>query len=146
MAGVIITGHGKFAEGMAHSISMLIGKQDFIRNVNFEDGHSEDILKDNLLQAYASIENKNAVFILCDILGGSPFKNAVTAFFHNENVRILYGTNLGMAIEACMKCMILEDGCDIDALADAIAEAGRTNVGKFTYEAPVADEEPEDGI
>lgn len=146
MAGVIITGHGRFAEGMADSIRMLIGKQDFLKTVNFEDGHSEDILKDNLLKAYDAIENKNAVFILCDILGGSPFKNTVTAFFHHENVKILYGTNLGMAIEACMKCMILEDNSNIDYIADEIAEAGKTNVGKFTYQEPITHEEPEDGI
>jgi hypothetical protein len=42
--------------------------------------------------------------------------------------------------------MILEDNSNIDYIADEIAEAGKTNVGKFTYQEPISDEEPEDGI
>ena len=145
MAGIIITGHGHFASGMENSLGMLVGKQEFLKAVNFEDGHDETILKENLRNAYDLIENKDVVFVLCDILGGSPFKNSVECFFEKENVKIAYGVNLGMIIELTMKCMVMEDADDVEQIIDEVIQAGKASMDQFVF-LPKGDDSLEEGI
>lgn len=145
MTGIIITGHGTFATGISSALELLTGHQDFLAAVDFKQDHSEEQLQENLKAALEAFSGCEQILVLCDILGGSPFKNAVTLSFEDDRVRVLYGVNLGMAVELAMRCMMGQTA-DIDALADELTGIGRSQIGKYVFTAPADSEEPEEGI
>ncbi len=146
MTGIIITGHGSFASGISSALELLTGHQDFLIPIDFKGEHSEEQLKENLKAAFERFRDCEQILVLCDILGGSPFKNAVLLSFGDERIKVLYGINLGMAVELAMRCMTgqIPEG---DTLADELIEIGKTQIGKYRYE-PVetSEEEYEEGI
>ncbi|WP_313580131.1 PTS sugar transporter subunit IIA [Lacrimispora sp.] len=145
MIGIIISGHGTFATGISSAVELLTGHQDFIVPVDFREEHSEEQLKENLKAAFDRLQDCEQVLVLCDILGGSPFKNAVMLSIGDERIKVLYGTNLGMTVELAMRCMMGRIP-DADMLADEIIEIGKTQIGKYKYEPVEASEDFEEGI
>ena len=145
MIGIIITGHGTFATGISSALELLTGHQDFLAPIDFKDDQSEDQLKENLKAAFERFKDCEQILVLCDILGGSPFKNAVLLSFGDERIKVLYGTNLGMAVELAMRCMTGQVP-EADALADELIEIGKTQIGKYRYEPVNTSEESEEGI
>ncbi len=145
MIGIIISGHGTFATGISSAVELLTGHQDFIIPVDFREEHSEEQLKENLKAAFDRLKDCEQVLVLCDILGGSPFKNAVMLSIGDERIKVLYGTNLGMAVELAMRCMMGQIP-EADTLADEMIEIGKTQIGKYKYEPVEASEDFEEGI
>lgn len=145
MIGIIISGHGTFATGISSAVELLTGHQDFIVPVDFREEHSEEQLKENLKAAFDRLKDCEQVLVLCDILGGSPFKNAVMLSIGDERIKVLYGTNLGMAVELAMRCMMGQI-TEADTLADEMIEIGKTQIGKYKYEPVEASEDFEEGI
>ena len=130
MIGIIITGHGEFATGLTSATKLLTGSNDNIIAVNFKADESEADLQEHLTEALQNLEKCDQIFILCDILGGSPFKNAFTLFYNKENVRILYGANLGMAVELSIRTPIEKQSVDLDELSNELIEIGQQQIGK----------------
>lgn len=145
MIGIIITGHGTFATGISSAVELLTGHQDFIVPVDFREEHSEEQLKEHLKAAFDRLQDCEQILVLCDILGGSPFKNAVMLSIGEERIKVLYGTNLGMTVELAMRCMMGQIP-EADTLADEIIEIGKTQIGKYKYEPVEMSEDFEEGI
>ena len=145
MTGIIITGHGTFATGITSALELLTGHQDFLVPIDFNSDHSEEQLQENLKAAFDHFRDCEQILVLCDILGGSPFKNAVVLSFGDERIKVLYGTNLGMAVELTMRCMTGQVA-EADTLADELIEIGRTQIGRYQYVPAETSEEPEEGI
>jgi len=76
MIGVIITGHGYFADGLVSAMEVITGKQKKVKTVNFLAGDTSEILQANLIKAVSELECETIVF-LTDIAGGSPFNQSV---------------------------------------------------------------------
>ncbi|KUO77078.1 MAG: hypothetical protein APF77_23585 [Clostridia bacterium BRH_c25] len=130
MVGIIITGHGEFASGLTNALKLLTGDQDNIIGVNFKPQESESDLQVHLKEALQKLGKCEQIFILCDILGGSPFKNAFTLFYDKENIRILYGVNLGMAVELSIRAMSETGPTDMDAISEELIAIGQQQIGK----------------
>ena len=70
----------------------------------------------------------------------------MTLTLGNDKYRVIYGTNLGMAVELSMRCMMSgDDPVDMDALTQELVQIGQQQVGNYVFE-PVVQEEEEDGI
>ncbi|MFT4007572.1 MAG: PTS sugar transporter subunit IIA [Lacrimispora sp.] len=145
MIGIIITGHGSFGTGIVSAIELLTGHQDFLLPIDFKADHSEEQLKDNLKAAFERFRDCSQILVLCDILGGSPFKNAVLLSLGDDRIKVLYGTNLAMAVELAMRSM-LDQISDIDALSDELIEIGKAQIGKYKFEPVKTPEETDEGI
>lgn len=74
MFGVIITGHGTFAEGMESAVRLLAGENQAIRAVNFMPDQSEEDYREMLSACLESMKGFERILILCDILGARPSK------------------------------------------------------------------------
>ena len=78
MIGLVVTGHGHFADGIHTSAQMIAGENEYVRYINFEEGMTPEQLaqanavKDALL---AAIEAENAA-MKTDLKGEPP---------HDEN-------------------------------------------------------------
>lgn len=77
MIGLLVTGHGHFATGLGSSLKLIAGEQENVEFVNFEEGHSIEVLKNNLVNALEKLSACDGVLVLSDLPGGSPFKTAV---------------------------------------------------------------------
>ncbi len=144
MIGLVVTGHGQFAEGLHTSARMIAGENEHVKYVCFEDGMSIEALAEKLNAAYSELSDCDGIVVLSDLPGGSPFKTAVEcAFAHPEKkIEVLAGTNLPMIITGAT---MLSFETDPRALADELMFEGKDNIVRF--ELAVREEvEEEDGI
>ena len=135
MIGLVVTGHGHFADGIHTSAQMIAGENDYVRYINFEEGMTPEQLA----------EKFNAA--LSDLPGGSPFKTAVECKYARpeQKIEVIAGTNLPMIVTA-VTMLDMED--DPRSLADELIETGRDCIALFELEAATAESESEesDGI
>ena len=144
MIGIVVTGHGLFAEGMHSSAKMIAGENDHIKYVCFEEGMNTEQLSEKLVAAYNELGECDGIIVLSDLPGGSPFKTAVECSMAHpdKQIIVLSGTNLPMIITGST---MLSFESDPQALADELMFEGKDNVVRF--ELAVREEaEEEDGI
>ncbi|MBR2888961.1 MAG: PTS sugar transporter subunit IIA [Oscillospiraceae bacterium] len=141
MIGLVVTGHGHFADGLHTSARMIAGESEYIKYVNFEDGMSTETLAELLSAAYVELKDCDGIVVLSDLPGGSPFKTAVECkYAHPElNIEVLAGTNLPMIVTAATMIEFEEDP---KALADELIQTGTECIVRF--ELAVREDEPED--
>lgn len=99
MINVIVATHGELANGLKDSVRMLAGEFENFYTIVFTEEKGIDDLRDQFKQVIQSIDSSNQWVILCDIMGGSPFKVASEFSFRNEDVSVYYGVNLPLTIE-----------------------------------------------
>lgn len=147
MIGLIVTGHGHFADGIHTSAQMIAGESDYVKYINFEEGMTPEQLADKLNAAYDSFLSCDGVVVLSDLPGGSPFKTAVECKFARpqQKIEVIAGTNLPMIVTAVT---MLDDETDPRALADELIETGKDCMVLFELKAAEEAEtdEESDGI
>lgn len=134
MTGIIITGHGKFADGIKSVIKLVVGKEKGIEYVNFTEDKSTDDLKNDLEAAVKRLECENYLFFT-DLAGGSPFKKAVEISLEGTNAEVIAGTNIPMLMEILFKVDILE----LEELKNKAIEIGRKQILNFEMKTKVKD-------
>ena len=144
MIGLVVTGHGLFAEGMHSSAKMIAGENELVKYVNFEDGMSTETLAELLNEAYNGFAHCDGIVVLSDLPGGSPFKTAVeTSMLHpDKKIEVLAGTNLPMIVTGVTMIDFEEDPT---ALAEELLTTGKEFMVRFELAAR-EEEEEEDGI
>ena len=92
---IIVIGHGNFATGIHSSLKLIAGEQEKVDAIDFVEGMSANELKEKILAAITSDEE---VLVLCDLLGGTPFKVASTIMGNRPDLKmnVLSGLNLAM--------------------------------------------------
>jgi PTS system N-acetylgalactosamine-specific IIA component len=144
MIGVILSGHGRFAEGMLSSLEMIAGKSEAVEAINFLESDSTDDLEKKMLNVIQDYNIKyDGVLVCCDLLGGSPFKTAATLSVQEPNVSVVAGINLASCLELLFMRM---NSTDAGALADALINADANRLLKFTLPTKKEEVESEDGI
>ena len=89
MIGIVVTGHGLFAEGMHSSAKMIAGENENIKYVCFEDGMGLEELGEKLSAAYNELAGNDGIVVLSDLPGGSPFKTAVEVSMNHPDKQIV---------------------------------------------------------
>ena len=130
MTGLIITGHGQFASGLVSAVELLIGHQELLAAVDFKSGQSWDTLMEHLKDAVGTMQTCDELLILCDMIGGSPYKCAAALTDTDPRLTVLYGINLGMALE-------LDN--DAPALAGEMVATGKAQIGMYRSEPEMDD-------
>lgn len=130
MIGIIVTGHGRFAEGITSSIEMIAGAQADYEAVNFLQEESVEDLELKLSAAYDKLSAScDGVILCCDLLGGSPFKSSVIMSVKQENAAVVAGINLPSLLEMLFDRL---NETSAIALADAIIAKGSNALIKFS--------------
>ena len=144
MVGILVTGHGHFGTGLGSSLKLITGITENVELVDFEDGHSIEILTDNLNKAFDNLKECDGVLVLSDLAGGSPFKTAVECKYArpDQNIEVIAGTNLPMLIEGAS----MMDGYDSPLeLAEDLIPTGKDYIIRFELEVH-EDDADEEGI
>lgn len=109
--GIIIASHGKFAEGIHQSGSMIFGEQEKVQVVTFMPNEGPDDLYGHFQDAIAQFDADDDVLILADLWSGSPFNQASRLMEENPDrkMAIMTGLNLPMLIQAYTERMMAPD-------------------------------------
>lgn len=144
MIGVILSGHGRFAEGMLSSLEMIAGKSEAVEAINFLESDSTEDLEAKMRKIIQDYNAKyDGVLVCCDLLGGSPFKSAATLSVQEANVSVVAGINLASCLELLFMRM---SSTDANELADALINADANRLLKFSLPAKKVEIESEEGI
>lgn len=123
MIRVLITSHGGMAKGMVESVRMLVGEQEHLDVVTFEEEMGTDELEERYREVLGDASDDRQHLVFCDIMGGSPF-NVVSRFsYKNDNIAVIYGMNLPLVIEALMGSTSSDVTLD-ELVADLVEKAG----------------------
>ena len=145
MIGLVVTGHGLFAEGMHSSANMIAGENELVKYVCFKEGMNTEQLAEDLIAAYNSLGDCDGIIVLSDLPGGSPFRTAVESSMTlpEKKIIVLSGTNLPMIITAATMASFSDDA---EAMAEELLFEGKDNVVRFAMTEREEVEEDEDGI
>lgn len=144
MISILLTGHGRFSEGMVSGLEMIAGKQNALSNINFLESESTDILESKMRQTISDLMTESdEVLIGCDLLGGSPFKVAASLSVELGKISVVSGVNLPSVLEA----LFTREHCtSSDELAQKMIESDSGKINKFIMPVLTQKEDPQEGI
>lgn len=126
MIGLIVTGHGNFAQGIYDATVMIAGEQDNYKKVLFQESMSLDSLQMELKKTVDSLlESYEGVIILTDLKGGTPFNTSVLLSSDYSNVEVISGINLPISIEATAHSQFQDNPKE---LANYLTEVGKQGI------------------
>lgn len=142
MMNVVLTGHGEFSIGLKNALEMIAGEQAAFEAVPFLDGEATDVFEQKLRDTIADLKKDNeSVVVLADLVGGTPYKTAVTILHEDQHARVVGGVNLAMLLELLMMRLAADD---VDALVNQVINSGKDAIAAF--ETPVPTEEEDDAF
>ena len=133
MIACILTGHGTFANGLADALSMIAGDQDYFIPVPFIEAGAASYPETLASTISDLLDQTDGVLIFCDLLGGTPFNQAMMLSQNYNNVEVVTGTNLPMLLETLS--LRLASTTLTDLLQTAL-ESGIAGVSHKTLELP----------
>jgi mannose/fructose-specific phosphotransferase system component IIA len=119
MVGILLISHGDLAKGIISSASMLAPELKQVASLTLWPEDNPDEFREKLEAAVKELDTGDGVFILADMLGGTPANQAVQVL--GDRVRMLTGLSLPMLYSLLT---IREETGDFAVLArDVMAEA-----------------------
>jgi len=93
---IILVSHGKLAEGMFHSVQMIIGESKELSYMGMLPGEHYQPMVDAVEKSLK--ENPDTQYIvIADLMGGSVC-NGMTTLAGYENMKLVAGMNMGLII------------------------------------------------
>ena len=120
MIGIVLISHGGLAEGILTSAPMLFPEVSQCESLTLWPEDNPDDFQRRLEEKVRQVDTGDGVFILADLLGGTPCNRAI--YLMGERVRILTGLSLPMLVTLLS---LREESCDFDAIAEEVLESTR---------------------
>lgn len=130
MIGIIVTGHGEFASGLASGLKLFAGEPEYFEAVDFKPEDSIENLTDRLAEALNKLKGCEAVAVLADLMGGSPYNVASRMKLSGQygDLEVAGGSNLPMVFHAYQfRTMIT----DVRELLDVSLKEGKGQMVRF---------------
>ncbi|MCL2565572.1 MAG: PTS sugar transporter subunit IIA [Defluviitaleaceae bacterium] len=129
MIGIVLVSHGAFAAGLLDAANMLYGAEHcFALDLNPAD--SPEDFGDRLEKVLKEADSGDGVFILADIMGGTPCNRAMLLVAkeikEGKKRRLLAGVNVPMMISLLAYREAMEDFDEL--AASVISESSATMV------------------
>lgn len=141
MIGFIVTGHGQFAAGLASAVHMIAGDKPHFQAITFEEEDADSFgpaLAGAIEQMRAECDG---VLVFADLLGGTPFNQAVMAAQSQSNVEVIAGVNLPILIELYTR---RKDNTSLEKLRDTALKIGKVSIS-VTNPAELAADDADEG-
>ncbi len=127
MVSVIVLGHGAFASGIKAALELIMGRQDNVYAIDYNENLDMHQLKEMIVEILNGLEDNQDIIIACDLFHGTPFNVSMQLAFENDRIKLLYGTNLNVLIEIMNQSMFSQDEIDIDL----VVEKAKAGIGIF---------------
>jgi mannose/fructose/sorbose-specific phosphotransferase system IIA component len=119
MVGIVLISHGDLAKGILSSVSMLVPEMENITSLTLWPDDNPDEFQQKIEAAVKAADTGEGVFILADMLGGTPCNRAMYCL--GDKVKMMTGLSLPMLYSLLT---IREETSDLAVLAkDVMAEA-----------------------
>ncbi|WP_130812908.1 PTS sugar transporter subunit IIA [Olsenella sp. Marseille-P4559] len=141
MVGFVLTGHGDFAVGLESSVRMIAGSQEEFDIVPFHEDEAGEFPQKLTGTIAASAERNGGVIVFCDLMGGTPFNQAMMNTQAVPGVEVVAGTNLPMLLEVLTTRV---PDSTTQELVDCAVEAGKEGVAHMVLSVD-ADEDDFEG-
>ncbi|HFT2596575.1 TPA: PTS sugar transporter subunit IIB [Streptococcus pyogenes] len=127
--GIIIASHGKFAEGIHYSGSMIFGEQEKVQVVTFMPNEGPDDLYGHFNNAIQQFDADDEILVLADLWSGSPFNQASRVAGENPDrkMAIITGLNLPMLIQAYTE-RLMDAGAGVEQVAANIIKESKDGI------------------
>ncbi len=127
--GIIIASHGKFAEGIHQSGSMIFGEQEKVQVVTFMPNEGPDDLYGYFNNAIQQFDADDEILVLADLWSGSPFNQASRVAGENpeRKMAIITGLNLPMLIQAYTE-RLMDAGAGVEQVAANIIKESKDGI------------------
>ena len=139
MIGLIITGNGKFPEGVSSAVEILSGKLEDYTTVSFLLEETVDQFINRLRTAIESMKQSGNILIMADVQDSTTYREACTLakeYAAECNIDVVAGLNVGMVLQASMARSYIHNVNDLAALA---VEAGHSQIVDFDEKLPDED-------
>lgn len=94
---VLLTSHGRLAQGIVSSYEFIAGKSTQIETLELDES-GIDSYSERLIQMLS--KETEPILILADLKGGTPYNESYKYYLaHKDKVRIISGVNLPMLLE-----------------------------------------------
>ena len=123
MIGGIIVSHGKLAEELLNSLTIILGEVVNMEAISIGWYDDVDESKKKINQSLKRVDKKNGVVIFTDMFGGTP-SNLSFSFMKDNKVEIITGVNLPMLI----KFVSLQRSSKFEEVARKVVEQGKKNI------------------
>lgn len=127
MVGCILTGHGEFASGLGSAVEMVAGPQDNLTVVTFRESEAGDYTARIASAIKDSVTNYGNTVVFCDLMGGTPFNQAMLVSQEVPGVDVVTGTNLPMLLECLTSISNETTAPKLAALALEVGQEGIAN-------------------
>lgn len=133
MIGVLILTHGKFADGVMDSVSLIMGKQENVQTLSLCHGDDIQDFAQRIRNNVIKLDEGEGVVVFTDLFSASPYNQAAMSYPHikEHEYKIISGFNLPMLIEAFNQRMI---GSSLDVLTAQCMETGIQGIKEFFNE------------
>lgn len=128
MTGVIVAGHGKYGSGITSMLELVMGSLENYEFIDFQQGESQEDLEADFFRKINNLKLCDRILIMTDIMGGSPFKTAVTYALGDEKLEVISGTNIPMLLELLFGRMENED---CEELIQRALDTGKEQIIRF---------------
>lgn len=117
MQGIIITSHGKMAEGILDTSKLFFGEQQQMKAFCLYANDNPDDFVNVLKEGIKEVDSGDGVIVFCDMLFGSPcncMSRIVAEDLDNDKIQVVTGVNLAMILQVLA---LRESGkVEVDAL------------------------------
>jgi len=98
MNRIVFCGHGGYGSGYKSGLEMIAGKSEKILAVDFCEGESDETLYTKLQVLCGQYPDDGLIFA-CDMIGGSPYKQAVKVSFKKDTRQVVIGISTLAVLE-----------------------------------------------
>ncbi len=138
---LVVTGHGNYASGIESTVKLLAGGLAGVDFIDFTGDMDENGLSKKFSE---EIKDDDKIVFICDLLGGTPFKEAVKLSMSGEkDISVTCGCNVGAIMEIGLQLSTF-NGTSKE-LADKIVSISQSQTKVFEHK-NIETESADDGI
>lgn len=141
MIPIIVTGHGSFATAIKETIKYVVGEQENMYFIDFNNGMGNKELEEKLRTVLCECNSKQVIF-LTDLAGGTPFSTAVLLSENNPGYKVFGGCNMPMVVAA----IELSEEENIEDITEEILNSAKDGAVQYGLTVSNEDVEFDDGI
>lgn len=101
--------------------------EDYV-SIDYRENDSLEDISKKMIDALNVLKTCDEILVLCDLIGGVPFKTAVKISDSYQNLEVIGGVNLGMLIEINLTRTFVKN---VEELAEVAIEIGKEQIARF---------------
>jgi PTS system mannose-specific IIA component len=136
MVAIVVGTHGNFSRELIRTCEMILGPKDNVAAVTLEPGESADGLVEKYKSAVKGLDSSGGILFITDLFGGSPYNAACKIAIEKDNVGVVAGVNLSMALEV----LNLQD-LPVEQIVEIAQAAGKQGIMAFNKSDIINNEE-----